>query len=92
MLWLRLAGGRDTLVYPKADHVPAGNTVLNFRGRPSTSYGRAPGLTRQTSAQPNDLGVPPSARLAHRPERAGGEAANAPASSAASSAWLLACR
>ncbi len=31
MLWLRLAGGRDTLVYPRADHVPAGYTVLNFR-------------------------------------------------------------
>jgi chromate reductase len=30
MLTLHLAGGRDTLVYPKADHVPATSTVLNF--------------------------------------------------------------
>lgn len=30
LLWLRLAGGRDTLVYPKDDHVPATYTVLNF--------------------------------------------------------------
>ncbi len=30
MLWLRLAEGRDTLVYPKPDHVPASYTVLNF--------------------------------------------------------------
>lgn len=31
MLWLRLADGRDTLIYPRPDHVPAGYTVLNFR-------------------------------------------------------------
>lgn len=31
MLWLRLAEGRDTLVYPKPNHVPADYTVLNFR-------------------------------------------------------------
>lgn len=31
LLMLRLAGGRDTLVYPKPDHVPAGFTILNFR-------------------------------------------------------------
>ena len=30
MLELHLAGDRDTLVYPKADHVPATYTVLNF--------------------------------------------------------------
>lgn len=30
MLTLHLAGGRDTLVYPKPDHVPASFTVLNF--------------------------------------------------------------
>lgn len=30
MLTLHLAGGRDTLVYPKADHVPATFTILNF--------------------------------------------------------------
>ena len=30
MLTLHLAGGRDTLVYPKDDHVPASYTVLNF--------------------------------------------------------------
>jgi catechol 2,3-dioxygenase-like lactoylglutathione lyase family enzyme len=30
MLTLHLAGGRDTLVYPKGDHVPATYTILNF--------------------------------------------------------------
>jgi catechol 2,3-dioxygenase-like lactoylglutathione lyase family enzyme len=31
ILTLHLAGDRDTLVYPKADHVPATYTILNFR-------------------------------------------------------------
>jgi catechol 2,3-dioxygenase-like lactoylglutathione lyase family enzyme len=31
LLTLHLAGGRDTLVYPKADHVPATYTILNFQ-------------------------------------------------------------
>jgi catechol 2,3-dioxygenase-like lactoylglutathione lyase family enzyme len=30
MLTLNLAGDRPTLIYPKADHEPAGFTVLNF--------------------------------------------------------------
>jgi catechol 2,3-dioxygenase-like lactoylglutathione lyase family enzyme len=30
MLTLHLAGDRDTLVYPKSDHVPATYTILNF--------------------------------------------------------------
>src|SRR5687768_3087950 len=30
LLNLHLAGGRDTLAYPKADHVPATYTILNF--------------------------------------------------------------
>jgi catechol 2,3-dioxygenase-like lactoylglutathione lyase family enzyme len=30
MLTLHLAGGRDTFVYPKPDHVPATYTILNF--------------------------------------------------------------
>ena len=30
LLNLHLAGGRDTLVYPKPDHVPATYTILNF--------------------------------------------------------------
>jgi catechol 2,3-dioxygenase-like lactoylglutathione lyase family enzyme len=30
LLTLHLAGHRDTLVYPKADHVPATYTILNF--------------------------------------------------------------
>lgn len=30
MLTLHIAGGRDTLVYPKPDHTPATYTVLNF--------------------------------------------------------------
>jgi catechol 2,3-dioxygenase-like lactoylglutathione lyase family enzyme len=31
LLWLHLADGRDTLVYAKADHVPATYTILNFQ-------------------------------------------------------------
>jgi extradiol dioxygenase family protein len=30
MLHLHIAGDRDTLVYPKHDHVPATYTILNF--------------------------------------------------------------
>lgn len=30
MLNLHLAGGRDTLIYPKKDHQPASYTILNF--------------------------------------------------------------
>jgi predicted enzyme related to lactoylglutathione lyase len=30
MLQLHLAGDRDTLVYPKSNHVPATFTILNF--------------------------------------------------------------
>lgn len=30
MLLLHIAGERDTLVYPKSDHVPATFTILNF--------------------------------------------------------------
>ena len=30
LLVLHLAGGRDTLVYPKPDHAPATYTILNF--------------------------------------------------------------
>ena len=30
LLSLHLAGGRDVLVYPKPDHVPATYTILNF--------------------------------------------------------------
>jgi predicted enzyme related to lactoylglutathione lyase len=30
MLQLHLAGDRDTLVYPKSNHVPATYTILNF--------------------------------------------------------------
>jgi predicted enzyme related to lactoylglutathione lyase len=30
LLTLHIAGGRDTLVYPKPDHTPATYTILNF--------------------------------------------------------------
>ncbi|MEU6077353.1 VOC family protein [Micromonospora sp. NPDC047074] len=30
LLTLHVAGGRDVMVYPKADHTPAAYTVLNF--------------------------------------------------------------
>jgi predicted enzyme related to lactoylglutathione lyase len=30
LMTLHLAGGRDTLVYPKQDHTPASYTILNF--------------------------------------------------------------
>src|SRR6266542_2465419 len=33
LMTLHLAGGRDTLVYPKPGHVPAAYTILNFPGR-----------------------------------------------------------
>jgi len=29
-VWLHLAGGRDTLVYPQPDTIPASYTILNF--------------------------------------------------------------
>jgi hypothetical protein len=29
-MWLHLAGGRDTLVYPQPDATPASFTILNF--------------------------------------------------------------
>jgi catechol 2,3-dioxygenase-like lactoylglutathione lyase family enzyme len=31
LMTLHLAGGRDTLIYPKADFVPATYTILNFQ-------------------------------------------------------------
>lgn len=31
LLTLQLAGGRDTIVYPKPDHTPATYTILNFQ-------------------------------------------------------------
>ena len=31
LLTLHLAGGRDTLVYPKQDYIPATYTILNFQ-------------------------------------------------------------
>jgi catechol 2,3-dioxygenase-like lactoylglutathione lyase family enzyme len=31
LLTLHLAGGRDTLAYPKPDHTPASYTILNFQ-------------------------------------------------------------
>ena len=30
LMWMQLAGDRDTLIYPKPDHTPATFTVLNF--------------------------------------------------------------
>lgn len=30
LLWLHLAGDRDTLVYPQPDAIPASSTILNF--------------------------------------------------------------
>jgi catechol 2,3-dioxygenase-like lactoylglutathione lyase family enzyme len=31
LLTLQLAGGRNILIYPKADHIPASFTILNFQ-------------------------------------------------------------
>jgi catechol 2,3-dioxygenase-like lactoylglutathione lyase family enzyme len=31
LMSLHLAGGRDTVVYPKPDHTPANYTILNFQ-------------------------------------------------------------
>jgi catechol 2,3-dioxygenase-like lactoylglutathione lyase family enzyme len=30
LMWLHLAGGRDTLVYPQPDATPASYTIMNF--------------------------------------------------------------
>jgi predicted enzyme related to lactoylglutathione lyase len=47
LLTLHIAGGRDTIVYPKADHTPATFTILNF---PVTDIEQAVG-------ELSDLGV-----------------------------------
>lgn len=55
LLHLHLAGGTEVLVYPKADHVPATFTILNFPvadveqavdelGRRGVTFERYPGL------------------------------------------------
>ena len=43
LLTLHLAGGRDTLVYPKPDHAPATYTILNFIGQDEKGINRAGG-------------------------------------------------
>jgi predicted enzyme related to lactoylglutathione lyase len=47
LLTLHIAGGRDTIVYPKADHTPAVFTILNF---PVTDI-------EQAVSELSDLGV-----------------------------------
>ena len=73
LLTLHLAGGRDTLVYPKPDHVPATYTILNFLSttstRPSANWPAAAcrwkgttasDRTRWASTGPGDLTSPGS--------------------------------
>jgi catechol 2,3-dioxygenase-like lactoylglutathione lyase family enzyme len=76
LLTLHLAGGRDTLVYPKPDHAPATYTVLNFpvktSTRPSTSWRRAVWLRTLREPRPRReghlaRGGRPVYRLVHGP-------------------------
>jgi catechol 2,3-dioxygenase-like lactoylglutathione lyase family enzyme len=48
LLTLHLAGDRDTLVYPKPDHVPATYTILNF---PVDDVGAAVDALRERGVQ-----------------------------------------
>jgi catechol 2,3-dioxygenase-like lactoylglutathione lyase family enzyme len=48
LLTLHLAGDRDTLVYPKPDHVPATYTILNF---PVDDVGAAVDALREQGVQ-----------------------------------------
>lgn len=60
MLVLHLAGGRDTLVYPKDDHVPATFTILNFPVDdigPAVAELAARGVRFQQGAHIDDDGV-----------------------------------
>lgn len=60
MLWLHLAGDRDTLVYPRPDHVPAAFTILNFRVDDvdaAVDALVARGVTFQTSDWTDERGV-----------------------------------
>jgi catechol 2,3-dioxygenase-like lactoylglutathione lyase family enzyme len=72
LLTLHLAGGRDTLVYPKPGHVPATYTILNFRvedidatlSHPSLSA--SPVSVRRTrSAQRTAQAAPAETRVAN---------------------------
>ena len=78
LLTLHLAGGRDTLVYPKPDHAPATYTILNFATRASTGPAdpTSPGSrTRPATSSPScrNADAHPAARLfrARRPTRSG---------------------
>jgi catechol 2,3-dioxygenase-like lactoylglutathione lyase family enzyme len=72
MLTLHLAGGRDTLVYPKPDHTPATYTILNFPvddidatvdelGERGVRFERYEGFEQDEKGISRDVGGPPIA-------------------------------
>ena len=72
LLILHLAGGRDTLVYPKPDHTPATYTILNFPvddidtaidelGERGVRFERYDGFEQDEKGISRDVGGPPIA-------------------------------
>ena len=72
LLTLHLAGGRDTLVYPKSDHSPATDTILNFPvadidatvdelGERGVRFERYEGFEQDEKGISRDIGGPPIA-------------------------------
>ncbi|MYS20841.1 Glyoxalase/Bleomycin resistance protein/Dioxygenase superfamily protein [Streptomyces sp. DvalAA-14] len=62
MLTLHVAGGRDILVYPKADHTPATYTILNFpvpdiEAAVEELKGRGVRFERYDHVEPDDKGI-----------------------------------
>ncbi len=71
LMTLHLAGGRDTLVYPKPDHTPAVYTILNFEvddiDQAVTGADRAGGAVRALRGpRPGRQGHQPRGRPLHR--------------------------
>ncbi len=71
LMTLHLAGGRDTLVYPKPGHVPADYTILNFPVDDIDSAvdeltARGVTFERYDGAGPGRQGNQPRLRARHR--------------------------
>ena len=66
LLTLHLAGGRDTLVYPKPDHVPATYTILNFA---VDDIDAAVDELISRGVQPEKIRRPGPGRQGHQPRR-----------------------
>ena len=72
ILTLHIAGGRDTIIYPKPDHTPATFTILNFPvddidqavdelGRRGVRFERYPGIESDPKGIARGAGGPPIA-------------------------------